>query len=100
MRFSAREPTGEILQTRRFADGRDDAVCTRILRLAGLEPRLNQGGFCDSYRRCIYVHGTPHEGHIGQPASIGCIRMKNTDVVRLFDTLCIGSLIYIFKLPA
>jgi hypothetical protein len=62
-----------------------DFVLTRILWLRGLEPGVNQGRGVDSHDRYIYIHGTPAEDKIGTPASMGCIRMRNRDVVELFD---------------
>ncbi len=98
-RFIGRRTTGERAPpTRRSDSAANDAICTRILRLEGLEPGINRGGFMDSYSRYIYIHGTPHERHIGRSASVGCIRMRNADVVRLFDTVEIDSLIYIFNM--
>ncbi len=72
-----------------------DRVTTRILWLDGLEPGVNQGGSTDSYRRYIYIHGTHEEGLIGQPASIGCVRMRGDDVVELFDQVSVGTMVLI-----
>ena len=72
-----------------------DHVTTRILWLQGLEPGINQGPGIDSYQRFIYIHGTPEEGRIGTPASQGCIRMRNADVITLFDLVESGTLVYI-----
>ena len=73
----------------------DDLITTRVLRLGGLEPGRNQGGSVDSYRRLIYIHGSPDEGLIGRPASHGCVRMKNTDVMDLFSRVWIGTIVCI-----
>jgi lipoprotein-anchoring transpeptidase ErfK/SrfK len=75
----------------------DDYVTSRILWLEGLEPGINKGGKVDSYRRFIYIHGTHEEGRIGKPASKGCIRMRNDDVIRLFEMMQEGVLVYIEK---
>lgn len=91
-RFVARRPVGEIAEP---GAGGGDAICSRILQLAGLEPRVNRGGGRDSLRRCIYIHGTVDEKRIGSPASVGCVRMKNDDIVALFGQLAPGSLVYI-----
>lgn len=72
-----------------------DYVTTRILWLQGMEPGINQGPGIDSYQRFIYIHGTPEEGRIGAPASQGCIRMRNADVITLFDLVEPGTLVYI-----
>jgi hypothetical protein len=90
------EPIGAIFTARKstqkqaviFTDSTDapnDLITTRILRLEGCEPGFNQGGNRDSYHRCIYIHGTQEEGLIGSPASHGCIRMKNKDIIDLFN---------------
>ena len=62
-----------------------DHVTSRILWLDGLEKGKNKGPGVDSRARYIYIHGTAEEGLIGRPASDGCIRMYNTDVIDLFD---------------
>ncbi len=62
-----------------------DHVTSRILWLDGLERGKNKGPGVDSRSRYIYIHGTAEEGLIGKPASDGCIRMYNTDVIDLFD---------------
>lgn len=62
-----------------------DVISTRVLWLKGLELGKNLGGEVDSYTRRIYIHGTSEEGLIGQPSSHGCIRMKNYDVLELFE---------------
>lgn len=73
----------------------NDFVTSRILWLDGLEPGINSGGDVDSFRRYIYIHGTHEEGLIGQPASHGCIRMKNADVIKLFDLIPENTLVWI-----
>ena len=62
-------------------------ITTRIIRLRGLEPGYNSGEGCDSYDRYIYIHGTNHEDRIGQPFSGGCIEMRNSEIIELFDTV-------------
>ena len=99
--FLSRESSGEIASIEYKAQGTDyDCITSRILWLSGLEPGVNLGfnsdGHCvDSYQRYIYIHGTHEEGLIGQTASIGCIRMKNEDVIELFDQLKTSSLVVI-----
>ena len=68
----------------------DDGILTRILRLDGRD-----GENSNSYRRYIYIHGTNHENLIGQPASIGCIRMRNEDVAALYDLIPVGATVHI-----
>lgn len=63
----------------------DDLITTRILKIKGLEDGLNYGDNVDSFRRGIWIHGTPEEKRIGTPASHGCIRMNNKDISELYD---------------
>lgn len=94
--FMARNDTGKIADIITAPDDvPTDYVTTRILWLDGLEPGKNQGGSVDSHSRFIYIHGTPEEGLIGKPASHGCIRMKNDDVIRVYDLLDKDTLVYI-----
>ncbi len=76
MVFKGCKPTGEVVDV--DAAGRDPVV-TRVIQLAGLEQDNRS-----THRRRIYIHGTPEERFIGQPASYGCIRMKSDDIVDLF----------------
>lgn len=85
----------KILTEKEKADG--DYVTTRIMWLQGEEPGINRGRNIDSYNRYIYIHGTPEEGFIGQPASHGCIRMKNKDVVDLYNLVDEGTHILILQ---
>jgi hypothetical protein len=73
----------------------EDDVTTRIMWLDGQENKVNKNGNIDSHKRYIYIHGTPEEGLIGEPASHGCIRMKNADVIELFDAVPSGTLVEI-----
>ena len=68
-----------------------DLMTTRIIKLDGLQKGINQGGDIDSYERGIWIHGTPEECHIGIPSSHGCIRMKNDDIISLFDSIEVGT---------
>ena len=74
-----------------------DYVTSRIMWLQGEEPGINKGRNMDSYKRYIYIHGTAEEGYLGEPASHGCIRMKNTDVIELFDLVQEGTPILVLK---
>lgn len=74
-----------------------DLVTTRVIWLSGLEPGVNKGGKVDSYNRFIYIHGTPEEGLIGEPASHGCIRMLNKDVIELFNLVSLNTKVLIEK---
>jgi hypothetical protein len=89
--FKACRPTGEVLRAN--APGRDPIV-TRILRLRGLEP-----GNARAYGRCIYIHGTPVERLIGRPVSYGCIRMRSKDIVRVFESVPVGTRVQIVNAP-
>ena len=96
--FKARVNTGktaEIITTN--AASKDDYVTSRILWLEGLEPGKNKGEGIDSFQRYIYIHGTAEEGRIGQPASRGCIRMRNMDAIELFNLLETGTLVNIIE---
>ena len=73
----------------------EDIITSRILWLEGLEDGFNRGGDVDSYQRYIYIHGTDEENKIGMPASHGCIRMRNRDIVELFDLVDTGCLVNI-----
>ena len=73
----------------------DDNATSRVIRLAGLEPKKNQGGEADSFQHNIAIQGTDEEGLIGRKASHGSIRMYNKDVIELFDKLPKNSLVYI-----
>lgn len=73
----------------------DDYVLTRILRLEGLEPGINKGSGIDSYERYIYIHGTSQEDKVGTPISHGCVVMKNSDVIELYDRMEEGTIVLI-----
>ncbi|MDH5711493.1 MAG: L,D-transpeptidase, partial [Gammaproteobacteria bacterium] len=68
-----------------------DVITSRIMWLEGMQPGRNQGGYVDTYQRYIYIHGTSDEEHIGTPASMGCIRMLNADIVELFRLVEVGT---------
>ncbi len=72
-------------------------VLTRIMRLDGLEPGKNKGGRVDTFNRMIYFHGTNKEGNLGKKASHGCIRMKNDEIMDLFNRVSVDTLVYIQK---
>ena len=85
--FHKRRLTGEVLQPN--APGRDP-ITTRIIWLRGLEAQN-----AHAFQRCIYIHGTPEEKKIGQPASYGCIRMKSKDVAELYEQVPLGAIVQI-----
>ena len=72
-----------------------DDITSRILWLEGLEKGKNKGKGIDTFNRYIYIHGTPEEGRLGRPASHGCIRMKNKEVIDLYKLLEVGTLVLI-----
>ncbi len=74
-----------------------DVITSRILWLEGLEIGRNKGGNVDSKSRYIYIHGTAEEGLIGKPASLGCIRMFNEDVIELFKNVSVGTQVLIYN---
>ena len=96
--FVARRPTGEIYSDKlSLAEPDRDWILTRILWLTGTEPGLNRGGRVDTLRRFIYIHGTPEESLIGMPVSHGCIRMRNRDLLALFDWVEAGTPVEILE---
>ena len=84
--FVRRRPTGEIWSPELDEKhvGRD-WMLTRILWLSGCEVGRNRLGDVDTMRRYIYIHGAPERAEMGKPGSIGCIRMRNADIIELFD---------------
>jgi len=90
--FRARRPTGEVYGPALAAAYPDrDWILTRILWLTGCEPGRNRGGGVDTLRRFIYIHGCPDSTGLGEPRSHGCIRMRNADLVELFDLTPVGT---------
>ncbi len=90
--FVGRQTTGERCTPDRFNDEpQRDWILSRILWLDGREEGRNRGGDVDSKRRFIYIHGTPDEGSIGNAASRGCVRMRNEDVIALFERVEVGT---------
>lgn len=84
--FIRRRPTGEIW-TPALAEqfpGRD-WILTRILWLSGCIPGHNRRGCVDTMRRYVYIHGSPDTAQMGVPGSHGCVRMRNADIIELFD---------------
>ena len=78
-----RIPTGETVAV--DAPGRD-AIVSRVIWLRGMETQNQK-----ARDRCIYIHGTPEERRIGNPASFGCIRMRSRDIIDLYDRVHIGT---------
>lgn len=96
-KYGAQAPLGTIFQGRKpigvWKPGdevQEDLVLTRIFRLEGLEPGLE-----NTYSRYIYFHGTNQESLIGNPASHGCVRLTNQDMADLYPQIPVGTLVTI-----
>ncbi len=84
--FVRRRPTGEQWTPELAAQQpQRDWILTRILWLSGCQPGFNRLGEVDTMRRYIYLHGCTDTADMGIPGSIGCVRMRNRDIVELFD---------------
>ena len=97
--FVGRRPTGEVYTSElggRYPER--DWILTRILWLSGCEPGVNRLRQVDTMRRLVYIHGTSDEQRIGEPVSHGCIRMRNRDVVELFDQVAPGTPVDILEI--
>ena len=88
--FKARKAIG--LWAPDSQDLEEDRILSRILRLSGLNPSNH-----NTYGRYIYIHGTNNEQGIGKPHSIGCIRMKNIDIIKLYNSVPLGSIVQIYN---
>ena len=89
--FKDRRRTGEIVLAN--SPGRDPIV-TRVLWLRGLEAQN-----ANAFGRDIYIHGTPEEWRIGSAASYGCIRMRSSDIIQLYNIVGIGAAVTIVNAP-
>ena len=89
--FKDRQRTGEVVLAN--SPGRDPIV-TRILWLRGVEAQN-----ANAFARDIYIHGTPEEWRIGSPASYGCIRMRSSDIIQLYNIVGIGAAVTIVNAP-
>ena len=90
--FIKRRPTGEIYSPELGQQyPKRDWILTRILWLSGCERGFNRLGSVDTMRRYIYIHGSPDSVEMGKPGSIGCIRMRNSDLLELFDQIDAGT---------
>jgi hypothetical protein len=97
MVFKGRRPTG-----RHYSEHPDDGnlITSRILWLRGLEPGINAGSAptgeeVDTYARYVYIHGTNREDLIGQPASAGCVLLRNLDMIALYEEARAGDHVFI-----
>lgn len=94
--FVGRRPSGEIYTPELARENpQRDWILTRILWLTGLESGRNRGGRNDTLRRFIYIHGCPDSAPMGVPLSQGCIRMRNRDLLELFERVATGTLVEI-----
>jgi len=100
-KFGDRLPVGTVIKNRAPTDEviavdapNRDAIISRVIWLRGME-RQNSA----AHDRCIYIHGTPEERHIGKPLSFGCIRMRSRDVIALYDSVHIGMHVTISEKP-
>jgi len=94
--FVGRRPTGELYTTGlRKLHPQRDWILTRIMWLKGCELGKNRMGKVDTMRRYIYIHGTPDDVEMGVPGSRGCIRMRNEDIVKLFNWVEVGTTVII-----
>lgn len=90
--FRGRRPTGEVYSPElRSAFPDRDWILTRVLWLSGVEPGFNRLGAVDTMRRYIYIHGAPDDDEMGVPSSHGCVKMRNHEVVALFDRVAVGT---------
>lgn len=96
-----RRPTGEIYTPELgAAQPQRDWILSRILWLSGCELGRNRLGEVDTMRRYIYIHGAPDELPLGAPASHGCVRMRNADIIELFELVPAGTPVSINETPA
>ena len=94
--YVGRRPTGEIYSERLGEQYPErDWILTRILWLSGLEPGFNRLGNLDTMRRFIYIHGCPDGDPVGVEGSSGCIKMRNDEIVTLFDLVEVGTIVYV-----
>lgn len=96
--FVGRRPTGEIYNNKLAEEyPLRDWILTRILWLSGCEKGHNRLGKYDTMQRYIYIHGTPDTELMGVPDSHGCIRMRNQDIIKLFDLVSVGTTVNIIE---
>lgn len=89
--FIGRVPQGLYWERDDYGPDQPAYVATRILWLTGLEPGLNQGGNCDTYKRYVYIHGTVHPERFPQRDSSGCLLLRDDDLIALFDATPVGT---------
>ncbi len=96
--FIGRKPTGEIYSEKLFQENpKRRWILTRIITLEGLEEGKNRGGDVDTLKRFVYIHGVPDSIPMGVPLSIGCIQMRNNDIIEFFDRIHISMEVLIVE---
>jgi hypothetical protein len=96
--FVGRRPTGEICTPEMMAEFPErDWILTRILWLSGKEVGKNRLGNVDTMQRYIYIHGTPDSIEMGKIGSHGCVRMRNSEMIALFDLVDVGTPVVIVE---
>ena len=94
--FIARQETGEIFREELRKNSPDrDWILTRILWLSGLEQGKNRGGGVDTKGRYIYIHGCPDSDSFTTPSSHGCVKMRNKDIIKLFENVDVNTQVLI-----
>ncbi len=94
--FVGRRPSCEIYSDElALKNPHRDWILTRILWLCGNQVGFNRGGRVDTQRRYVYIHGAPDSHTMGVPSSHGCIKMRNLDILSLFEEVTIGTLVNI-----
>lgn len=94
--FIGRRESGEIFNEElRQNNPERDWILTRILWLSGLEKGKNRGGEVDTMRRYIYIHGCPDNDSFSSPSSHGCVKMRNKDIIELFNNIVAGTCVLI-----
>ena len=93
--FKNRRPTGEVFSESKHRLEGGDWILTRILWLSGIEKSRNRLGNVDTMQRFIYIHGTPDETVLGVPSSKGCINMRNEDIIKIFESVDVGTMVNI-----
>lgn len=94
--FIGRRPTGEVFspELRKCHPDRD-WILTRIFWLCGQEVGKNRFGEVDTMKRYVYIHGSPDDVEMGKPGSRGCIRMRNQEIIDLFELIPVGTPLFI-----
>lgn len=94
--FIARKESGEIFTEELRQNNPDrDWILTRILWLRGVEEGKNKGGKVDTMSRYIYIHGCPDSDSFSSPSSHGCVKMRNKDIIELFDNIEVNTQVLI-----